>query len=217
MEERLRILLVDDHSVVRIGLRALLEALPDFTVVGEAGNGQEALELAARHQPDVVLLDLLMPGLSAEETTAGIRQTSPGTKILVLTSHLDDSRVLPILRAGALSYVLKSVQPRELIEAIRKTGRGDAVLASLAVTRVVREVRTPERAPSPLEDLSPRELEVLRLIANGSTNATIASSLFISDKTVKTHVSSILGKLGVSDRTQAAALAWQQGVMSKDE
>jgi NarL family two-component system response regulator LiaR len=199
------VLLADDHPVVRQGLKAFLELQPDVSVAGEACDGAEAVALAADLLPDVVLLDLVMPGLEGPEAIRRIRAASPGTKVIVLTSFAGDDELFPALRAGADAYLLKDVEPRELAEAIRRVHAGEAPLDPKVAARVLRELAG-DSAPHQ-DPLTPRELEVLRLLARGLSNKAIAAELVVSEKTVKTHVSSILGKLGLTDRTQAALYA----------
>ena len=208
---------MDDHALVREGIRAYLETQPDLSVVAEAGGGEEAVRLAAEHAPDVALMDLIMPGMDGVEATRRLAASSPGTRVVVLTSYHDDEHVLPAIRAGAFSYVLKEVGSRELADAVRRTAAGEAVLHPRVAARVMREIHGPRPGePGSLGDLSGRELEVLKLIADGTNNAAIAGKLFISERTVKTHVSSILGKLQLSDRTQAAVFAWRRGIVRRD-
>ncbi len=212
------VLIADDHAVVRRGVRAFLEMQPDVRIVGEAASGQEAVQKAARHTPDVVLMDLNMPDMDGVAATRKIRRLSPGTQVVVLTSYDDDEHVLPAVRAGAASYLLKDATPAELIAAVRKAVQGEAVLHPRVAARLLREVQQPGAAPQrpqPFADLTDRELEVLRLIAEGLSNAEIAARLVVSEGTVKTHVSNILAKLHLSDRTQAAVLAWKQGLMPR--
>ena len=211
------VLLVDDHEMVRRGVRAFLETRPDITVVAEAGGGEEAVKLAAEHAPDVALMDLIMPGMDGVEATRRLTASSPRTSVIMLTSYHDDEHVFPAIRAGALSYVLKEVGPEELADAVRKAAAGEAVLHPRVAARVVRELHGARRdEPNAFRELSDRELEVLKLIADGLSNAEIASRLYVSEKTVKSHVSNILGKLHLADRTQAAVYAWRQGVVRRD-
>ncbi len=215
--QKTTVLLVDDHALVREGIRSYLDTQPDLTVVAEAGGGEEAVRLASENAPDVVLMDLIMPGMDGVEATRRLAQTSPETRVIVLTSYHDDEYVLPAIRAGAFSYVLKEVGSRELADAVRKTAAGEVVLHPRVADRVMREIHGPRRGePGSLGDLSERELEVLKLVAKGSNNTTIAQELFISERTVKTHVSSILQKLRLADRTQAAVYAWREGVVRRE-
>jgi NarL family two-component system response regulator LiaR len=218
MTEPITVLIVDDHSVVRQGVRAFLETQPDLTVLGDAGSGEEAIRLAAELVPDVVLMDLVMPGMDGVEATRRVRQASPRSQVLVLTSYHQDEHIFPAIRAGALSYLLKDVSPVELVEAVRKAARGEAVLHPRVAARVVQELHGARQETfNPFTELSERELEVLRLIADGMDNAQIAEKLIISEKTVKSHVSNILSKLHVVDRTQAAVYAWREGVVRRGE
>ena len=212
--EKISVLLADDHLVVRQGLRAFLETQPDLEIVGEASSGEEAVALCREHAPDVALMDLLMPGVGGIEATRQLKQISPRTQIVILTSFHEDSQILPAIQAGALSYLLKDVRPLELIAAVRKAARGEAVLHPFVATRLMQSLQAQpatESGGAPAE-LSKRELEVLRLVAEGITNSEIAGRLFISEKTVKSHVSNILGKLHLADRTQAAVYAWRNGL-----
>lgn len=218
MSEGVSVLLVDDHELVRRGVRAFLETQPGIVVVAEAGSGEEAVKLAAEHAPDVALMDLIMPGgMDGVEATRRLRAVSPRTNVVVLTSYHDDEHVFPAIRAGALSYVLKEVGPKELADAVRKAAVGEAILHPRVAARVVREIHGARGAePNVFQNLSERELEVLRLIADGLSNAEISGRLFISEKTTKSHVSNILGKLHLADRTQAAVYAWRKGVVRRD-
>jgi NarL family two-component system response regulator LiaR len=218
MTEPITVLIVDDHSVVRQGVRAFIETQPDITVVAEAESGEAAIKLAAEHAPDVVLMDLVMPGMDGVEATRLVKQASPRTQVIVLTSYHQDEHIFPAIRAGALSYLLKDVEPRELADAVRKAARGEATLHPRVASRVVQELHGARRdATNPFTELSERELDVLRLIADGLSNADIAERLIISDKTVKSHVSNILNKLHLADRTQAAVFAWREGVVRRGE
>ncbi len=212
--ESITLLLTDDHLVILQGLRAFLETQSDLEIVGEATSGEEAIALSQEHAPDVVLMDLLMPGIGGIAATRQIKQISPRTQIIILTSFHEDSQILPAIQAGALSYLLKDVKPLELIAAIRKAARGEAVLHPFVATRLMQSLQTKPTTNSDgvTTELSKRELEVLRLIAEGITNAEIAERLFISEKTVKSHVSNILSKLHLADRTQAAVYAWRNGL-----
>jgi NarL family two-component system response regulator LiaR len=216
MSEPITVLIVDDHAVVRRGIRALLEAEGDFAVVGEVGSGGEAVLLAADLAPDVVLMDLVMPEMNGVEATRLLKQQSPRSQVIVLTSYHEDEHIYPAIRAGALSYLLKSVGLEELTEAIRKAARGEAVLHPHVAARLVQEIRGAQQEGATLyAALSEREREVLRLIADGLSNAQIAERLVISERTVKSHVNNVLGKLHVVDRTQAAIFAWREGIVGR--
>ena len=217
MSEPITVLLVDDHALVRQGVRAFLETQSDIAVVAEAESGEEAVRLATEHAPDVALVDLIMPGMDGVEATRRLTSRSPRTSVIVLTSYHDDEHVFPAIQAGALSYILKEVGPQELADAVRKAAGGEAVLHPRVATRMVRELHGARRGePNVFHDLSDRELEVLKLIAEGLSNAEISGRLFISEKTTKNHVSNILSKLHLADRTQAAVYAWRQGVVRRD-
>jgi NarL family two-component system response regulator LiaR len=216
MTEKISIIIADDHDIVRRGVRALFKLYPDFVVAGEADSGEAAVRLVAELVPDVILLDLVMPGIGGVEATRQIRSISPQTQVVILTSFQHDEYIFPALRAGALSYVLKDIHPDELVETVRKAARYESVLHSYVATRIVQEAHGTGRvAPNPFLELSERELEVLRLISDGLSNTAIAEKLVISEKTVKRHVSNIFSKLHVLDRTQAAVLAWQQGLVQR--
>lgn len=218
MTEQITIAIADDHALVRQGIRALLTISPEFCIVGEAGSGEEIVRIVSEQVPDVVLMDLVMGGMGGVEATRRIRDISPRTQIIVLTSFDDDEYIFPALRAGALSYILKEACVEELEEAIRKAAHGKSVLHPRVVARVVQQTQgIHTSSPNPFTELSPRELEVLLLIAEGLTNAEIAVRLVISEKTVKVHVSNILSKLHLFDRTQAAVFAWQQGLVRRDQ
>jgi len=217
VSEQITVMLVDDHALVRQGVRAFLDTQGDIAVVAEAKSGEEAVKLAAEHAPDVALMDLIMPGMDGVEATRRLVAQSPRTNVVMLTSYHDDEHVFPAIRAGALSYVLKEIGPDELADAVRKAAVGDATLHPRVAARVVRELHGGRRAePNVFHELSDRELEVLKLIAEGISNAEIASRLYVSEKTVKSHVSNILSKLHLADRTQAAVYAWRQGVVRRD-
>jgi len=218
MNDAITIILVDDHEVVRQGVRAFLDTQADLSVVGEAASGEEAVHLAEQLIPDVILMDLVMPGeIDGVEATRRVKNSSPRTQIVVLTSYHEDEHIFPAIRAGAISYVLKEIGSEELGEVVRKAANGEAVLHSRVAARLIREVQgARDMEPNPFTELSDREMEVLRLIANGLSNALIAEKLVISEKTVKGHVSNILGKLHLADRTQAAVYAWREGIMRRD-
>ena len=209
----IRILIVDDHSVVRQGLRMFLSLDSELEVVGESENGQEAILMARELKPDVVLMDLLMPVMDGIEATKAIRAEIPEVEVVALTSVLEDVSVTGAVRAGAIGYLLKNSEPDELHRAIRGAAEGQVQLAPAAAARLMREVR----APVSPEALTERETEVLKLLARGQANKQIASSLFVEEKTVKAHVSSILKKLGVRSRIQAALHAIRTGLVSVDE
>lgn len=211
------ILITDDHAIVRQGVRAFLDAQPDLRVVAEAESGEQAVALAAEHVPDVALMDLLMTGMDGVEATRRVRQASPRTQVVVLTSYHDDEHIFPALRAGAISYLLKSVKMEELAEAVRRAARGEASLHPRVATRVLQELHGARRAaPNVFAELTERELEILKLIATGLSNADIAARLVISENTVKGYVSNILSKLHLADRTQAAVFAWREGVVRRE-
>ncbi len=214
--QAITLLIVDDHELVRRGIRTILAAQPDITVVGEASSGEEALKLAEQLAPDVVLMDLLMPGMNGVETTRRLKAISPGAQVIVLTSYHEDEHIFPAIRAGALSYLLKDVSAAELAEAIRKAGRGEPVMAPRVAARLMAELRgAHSQADGQIEPLlSEREMEVLRLIAAGESNTEIAEKLVVTEHTVKKHVSNILSKLHLADRTQAAVYAWRQGLVN---
>src|SRR5215471_14949956 len=196
MTEHIRVGLIDDHAVVRQGLRAFIAAQPDLLVVGEAGSGEEALQLVTAQVPDVVLLDLVMPGMDGVETLRRLKQLSPHTQVVVLTSYLQDELIFPAVRAGALSYLLKDAGAEEIAEAVRKAARGEVVLHPRVAARVMQELQGGRRTGiNPLTELSNREFDVLRLIAEGLNNAQIAERLVISEGTVKSHVNNLLSKL----------------------
>jgi NarL family two-component system response regulator LiaR len=209
----IRTLITDDHKVVRRGLRGFLELDPELEVVGEASNGEEAVELARRLEPDVVLMDLLMPVMDGIEATRQIRRELPEVEVVALTSVLEDASVTGAIKAGAIGYLLKTTDADELCEAIKAAAAGQVQLAPEAAARLMHEVRAPD---SP-EALTERETEVLELIARGKANKQIAHELFIGEATVKSHVHSILSKLNVSSRTQAALYAVNVGLVPADE
>ena len=212
--QTITVLIIDDHQLVREGVRNFLQRQRDITVVGEAGSGQEGLRLASDLAPDVVLMDLVMPETDGVETTRRLKQISPRTQVIVLTSFDDDQHILPAIRAGALSYILKDVGTAALAEAVRKAARGEVTMTPLVAARVMRELRQGGQPATQVgADLSEREIEVLRLIAEGRSNTEIAERLVISEHTVKRHVSNILSKLHLADRTQAAVYAWREGMV----
>jgi DNA-binding NarL/FixJ family response regulator len=207
----IRIVLADDHAVVRQGLKMFLALDPELEVVGEAANGAQALEQVALLKPDVVLMDLKMPVMDGLTAIGRIRSAYPETEVVAVTSVLEDAAIIDAVRAGAIGYLLKDTEADELCRAIKAAAAGQVQLSPQAAARLVREVRAPD---SP-EQLSPRELEVLRLIARGLSNREIAQALVISEKTVKTHASSILSKLGLASRTQAALHAMRLGLVEQ--
>ena len=201
----IRVVIADDHAVVRQGLRTFLDLQEDIEVVGEAADGAEALEAVERLSPDVVLIDLVMPGVDGTEAIRGLRERAPSVRAIVLSSFIDDEKLFPAVRAGAAAYLLKDVQPQELVEAIRTVHAGGALLHPRVASRLLEELAT--------DPLTPREREVLALLGRGMANKVIARELSLSEKTVKAHVSSILAKLGVTDRTQAALYAVRAGLV----
>jgi len=217
MKENITVMIVDDHEMVRHGAAGYLEAQDDIHVIAQAASGEEALTLANKHVPDVVLMDLVMPGMDGVETTRRLKDSSPRTQIIILTSFHEDEHIFPALQAGAISYLLKDVKAAELVEAIRRASCGEATLHPRIAERVIKEFRVgdPDRQRM-FTDLTEREMELLKLIANGYSNQKIADQLVISVGTVKGHVSNILGKLHLADRTQAAVYAWKEGLIHRD-
>ena len=209
---KVRVLLVDDHTVVRKGLRLAFGLEPDLEVVGEAGNGREALDLVESLRPDVVVMDLLMPVMDGLEATRELRSRFPDVEVVALTSVLEDRMVVDVIEAGAAGYMLKESRPGELFEAVRAAARGEVRLDPRAQARLVREVRGPKLR----EPLTERESEVLSLVAKGMTNKAIAQRLDVAEATVKSHVSSLLAKLGLRSRTQAALFALREGLVDRD-
>ncbi|WP_289140815.1 response regulator transcription factor [uncultured Brevibacillus sp.] len=199
----IRVLLVDDHEMVRMGLAAYLSTEDDIEVVAEAGSGEEGVRMTIELRPDVVLMDLVMEGIGGVEATRRIRDACPSSKVIVLTSFIDDEKVYPVIEAGAFSYLLKTSRAAEIVKAIRSAVAGEPVLESRVAGKIMARFRHGQEA-HPHEQLTPRELEVLGLIGQGKSNQEIADELIIGIKTVKTHVSNILAKLNVEDRTQAA-------------
>jgi NarL family two-component system response regulator LiaR len=211
------VMIVDDHEMVRRGACSYLEAQTDISVVAQAGSGEEAVKLAQEFIPDVVLMDLVMPGMDGVEATRQVKNASPRTQIIILTSFHQDEFIFPALQAGAISFLLKDVKATELLEAIRRAARGEATLHPKIAARVIRTFRdlATEDAAA-FTALTDREMEVLKLIAKGYSNDRIAEQLVISVGTVKGHVSNILSKLHLVDRTQAAAYAWQEGIVRRE-
>jgi DNA-binding NarL/FixJ family response regulator len=207
----IRVLIADDHAVVRQGLRTYLDLQEDVEVVAEAGDGDEAVRAAERHEPDVILLDLAMPVLDGVGALAVLRDRVPAARVLVLTSFGEDDRLFAALRGGAAGFLLKDTEPADLVRAIRTAHAGHAPLSPAVATRVVEQIANGTR-PRALDVLTPRELEVLRLIARGRSNKRIALELGVAEKTVKTHVGHVLAKLDLADRTQAALYAVREGL-----
>ena len=211
----IRIVIADDHPIVRQGLRFFLEKQPDMSVVGESSNGKDTVEVVASTLPMVVLLDLLMPAMDGVQALRQIKRITPTTHIIVVSSYYDDEHIFRAIKAGALSYLLKESDPQELIAAVRAAARGESMLHPLVAKRLLRELGQPQR--SEIGELTPRELEVLTYLARGHSNQIIAQGLVISEETVKTHVSNILSKLHLADRTQAAIYALQQRLVPLDD
>jgi two-component system, NarL family, response regulator LiaR len=214
MTEPITVLVADDHPVVREGLRTFLALQPDLDVVGEAADGEEAVTKVRELLPDVVVLDLVMPKVDGIEAIRRIRDVSPSTRVLVLTSFLDDEKVFPAVKAGAAGYMLKDVEPGELANAIRKVTEGEALLHPSVAAMLMQELAARDRSPA--AELTERELDVLRLLARGLSNKAIALELHVSEKTVKTHVSNILAKLHLADRTQAALYAVRERLVDPE-
>jgi NarL family two-component system response regulator LiaR len=217
MNNPITVLLVDDHKLVRQGVRAFLEAHDEFLVVGEAESGSVAVKLAEEYIPDVVLMDLIMPEMDGVEATRQVKNISPRSHVVVLTSYHEDEHIFPALEAGATSYILKDVDMEELAEAVRRSARGEVTLHPRVASRILQELHGAKQDEvNPFTELTKREMEVLKLIASGLSNNEIADQLVISDHTVKGHVSNIFSKLHLADRTQAAVYAWQKGVVRRD-
>ncbi len=211
-EDKITVVIVDDHTIVRQGLRTYLELQPDVLVVGEAANGNEAMAVVRDNLPDIVLMDLVMPVMDGVDATRAITAMSPSTRVIVLTSFSEDEKVFASIKAGAQGYLMKDVLPSDLVAAIRTVNRGEAQLDPEIARKVMQEFANPQPV-APKHDLTDRELEVLRLIAQGKSNKDISEDLVLSEKTVKTHVSNILQKLHLSDRTQAAVFALRQKIV----
>jgi NarL family two-component system response regulator LiaR len=215
-ERKIRVMIVDDHAIVRQGLRTLLELIPDIEIAGEAANGRLAVESVPALKPDVVLMDLKMPEMDGITATQAICALGLNTRVIALTSFLEDESLVPAIQAGAISFLLKDVQPAELIEAIRAASRGEVRLNPNIARKLMEKVSSPAAPNAPgVPEISPRELEVLRLIASGKSNREIADTLVLSEKTVKSHVSSLLCKLNLNDRTQLAIFALKNHVMDE--
>ncbi|MEM7114597.1 MAG: response regulator transcription factor [Chloroflexota bacterium] len=218
MTEPITVLLVDDHKLVRQGVRAFLQAQPDIEVVGEAESGKEGITAVQELAPDVVLMDLVMPDMDGVAATRAVKTASPRTQVIILTSYHQDEHIFPAIRAGALSYLLKDVDSGELADAVRKAAQGEAILHPRVAARVVQELHgSRTSALNPFTELSDREMQVLKLIAAGKNNQMIATELVISEKTVKSHVGNILSKLHLGDRTQAAVYAWREGIVRRND
>ncbi|MFQ6026508.1 MAG: response regulator [Dehalococcoidia bacterium] len=216
MTELIRVLIADDHPVVRQGLRLLIDTEPNLELVGEASDGVEAVEMTNSLQPDVLLLDLMMPRLSGIEAIAEIKKSNPDARILVVTSFAEDEKVFSAIKSGALGYLLKDSSPHELLDAIREVYRGEPSLASSIALKLMQELNGPTALPPTEEPLTEREVEVLRLVAQGLANQDIAERLFVGESTVSKHVSNILDKLHLANRTQAALYALREGLSSLD-
>lgn len=214
LTETIHVFIADDHAVVREGLRALISTEPGIEVVGEAADGGEAVVKVRSLQPDVILLDLVMPHKSGIEAISEITRENPKARILVLTSFADDDKVFPAIKAGALGYLLKDSSPQELLQAIRDVYQGEPSLDPTVALKLIRELKRPTDLPSAAESLTEREMEVLSLVARGLTNQEIAKMLGISERTVRTHVGNILGKLHLANRTQAALYALREELAS---
>lgn len=217
MGEPIRVLLADDHTVVRGGIHALLEGEPGITVIGEASDGAEAVEKVRELDPDVILLDLMMPEKTGIEAIEEIKQEKPEARILVLTSFSDDDKVFAAIKAGALGYLLKQTSPTELFQAIRDVYNGESSLHPAIARKLIRELNRPTNLPPVDEPLTDREVEVLIFLARGLTNQEIADDMIISERTVRTHVSNILSKLHLANRTQAALYALKEGLVALEQ
>ena len=216
MSETIRVLIADDHAVVREGMRGLISSEPGMEVVAEARDGLETVQRVRAVQPDVILVDLVMPRMDGIQAIGEITAEFPDSRILVLTSFADDDKVFPAIKAGALGYLLKDSSPQELLDAIREVYHGESSLHPTIARKLIRELSEPPNLPPADEPLTEREVEVLRLVAQGLSNEEIGNRLFISERTVRTHVSNILGKLHLANRTQAALYALREGLATLD-
>jgi len=214
---KIKVLIVDDHAIVRKGIRAVLEAKGDIAVIGDACNGSEAVRLVQELSPDVVLMDLMMPQLDGIRATRAITSEHPATRVLVLTSFAGDEQVFPAIKAGALGYLLKDTGPEELVQAIRQVYRGEPSLDSSVARKLLAELSNPPKKPLTPDPLTARELEVLKLLAQGQSNKEISATLLISEETAHSHVSSILTKLHLASRTRAALYALKEGIASVED
>lgn len=212
--DTIRVLVADDHAIVRKGICALLATEPDIEVIGEARDGMEAVAQAQKAEPDVILMDLVMPGTDGLEATRQISARQPQARILVLTSFAGDDQIFPAIKAGALGYLLKDSEPEQLVQAIQQVYRGESSLHPSIARRLLRELSSPSERGPDTDSLTEREIEVLRLVAQGQSNREIADGLTISEATVRTHVSNILSKLNLCSRTQAALYALREGLAS---
>lgn len=216
MSQAIRVLIVDDHTIVRKGIRALLAEIADLDVVGEAADGQEAIAQAARLRPDVILMDLAMPRMNGIEATRKIKAQQPESRILVMTSFATDEKVLPAIKAGAQGYLLKESAPDDLVQAIHQIYRGESSLHPVIARKVLQELAHPSDRPPATDPLTEREVEVLGLVAHGLGNEDIAEKLHITPATVRTHVSHIMSKLYLANRVQATLYALREGLVSLD-
>jgi NarL family two-component system response regulator LiaR len=216
MSEKIRILIADDHAIVREGLRALIATEPDLELVGEASDGIQAVDKALALKPDVILLDMMMPRKDGLGAIEGIIKEKPNARILVLTSFAEDDKVFPAIKAGALGYLLKDSSPQELLQAIHNVYQGEASLHPTIARKLMRELNQPPSLPPTTDPLTEREVDVLRLVAQGLSNYDIAEKLVVSERTVRTHVSHILDKLHLANRTQMALYAVREGIAKLD-
>ena len=216
MSQLIRVFVTDDHSIVRKGIKATLELVPDMELVGEATNGRQAVEMVGASKPDVILMDLVMPEMDGIEAIRQIKSQYPEIAILVLTTFAGEDKVFPAIKAGASGYQLKDSDPEELVAAIRQVCRGEPALHPLIARKVLQELSRPIEAPPTSDPLTPREVEILKLVAKGMENPEIAAQLVISEATVRTHVSNIMSKLHLASRTQVALYALREGLASLD-
>jgi NarL family two-component system response regulator LiaR len=214
MSDAIRILIVDDHAIVRKGLRTLIASEPDFEVIGEAGNGLEGLELARQFKPDIILMDLVMPKMDGIAAITEISKITPRPRVIVITSFGQDDKIFPALRAGAAGFLLKDTSPHDLLQSIRDVSAGKPSLHPSIASRLMQHLAPSEKEEDSLEELTDREIEVLKLVARGLSNLEIAGRMVISDRTVSTHLSNILEKLHLENRTQAALFALRKGLTS---